>query len=103
MTIRRIAGLWLGGMLCLLAGCGGVRDRGGVPARSQVVVYSSQDREFGEPILRGYAQRSGVEVLRKFDVESTTTVGLANDIIAEMSRPRCDLFWNNEILNTLRL
>jgi iron(III) transport system substrate-binding protein len=68
-----------------------------------VVVYSSQDREFGQPILRDYAKRTGVEVLPKFDVESTKTVGLANDIIAEASRPRCDLFWNNEILNTLRL
>ena len=29
--------------------------------------------------------------------------GLTNLIIAEARRPRCDLFWNNEILNTLRL
>ena len=68
-----------------------------------MVVYSAQDREFAEPILRAYEKRTGVEVLPKFDVESTKTVGLANDIIAEKSRPRCDLFWNNEILNTLRL
>jgi iron(III) transport system substrate-binding protein len=68
-----------------------------------VVVYSAQDREFGEPVLRAYGQRTGVEVLPKFDVESSKTVGLANAIIAEKSRPRCDLFWNNEILNTLRL
>jgi iron(III) transport system substrate-binding protein len=68
-----------------------------------VVVYSAQDREFGEPVLRAYGQRTGVEVLPKFDVESSKTVGLANAIVAEKSRPRCDLFWNNEILNTLRL
>ena len=42
-------------------------------------------------------------MLSKFDVESTKTVGLTNLIIAEARRPRCDLFWNNEILNTLRL
>jgi iron(III) transport system substrate-binding protein len=30
-------------------------------------------------------------------------VGLVEAIIAERNRPRCDLFWNNEILNTLRL
>ena len=68
-----------------------------------VVVYSSLDREFSEPILKDYGQRSGVRVLPKFDVESTKTVGLTNLIIAEAVRPRCDLFWNNEILNTLRL
>ncbi len=39
----------------------------------------------------------------KYDVESTKTVGLTNILMAEASRPRCDVFWNNEILNTLRL
>ncbi len=72
-------------------------------AADTIVVYSSLDREFSEPVLKDYAQRSGVRVLPKFDVESTKTVGLTNQIIAEARRPRCDLFWNNEILNTLRL
>ncbi len=72
------------------------------PAQT-VVVYSSLDREFSEPVLKAYGQRSGVRVLPKFDVESTKTVGLTNLIVTEAARPRCDLFWNNEILNTLRL
>ena len=72
-------------------------------AADTVVVYSSLDREFSQPILKGYSQNSGVRVLPKFDVESTKTVGLTNLIMAEAERPRCDLFWNNEILNTLRL
>ena len=72
-------------------------------AADTVVVYSALDREFSEPILKAYGQSSGVRVLPKFDVESTKTVGLTNLIFAEAERPRCDLFWNNEILNTLRL
>ena len=76
------------------------RQRGAGP---RVVVYSSLDREFSEPLLKDYAARTGVEVLPKFDVESTKTVGLTNLIITEAEQPRCDLFWNNEILNTLRL
>jgi iron(III) transport system substrate-binding protein len=72
-------------------------------AADTVVVYSALDQEFAEPILKQYASKSGVRVLPKFDVESTKTVGLTNLIIAESVRPRCDLFWNNEILNTLRL
>ncbi len=100
MKARAVAGLWIVG---LLAGCGGARDGTGGAPHAQVVVYSAQDREFGEPILRAYQERTGVEVRTKFDVESTKTVGLANAIIAEKSRPQCDLFWNNEILNTLRL
>jgi iron(III) transport system substrate-binding protein len=72
-------------------------------ADDTVVVYSALDREFSEPILKAYEKSSGTGVLAKFDVESTKTVGLANLLIAEARRPRCDLFWNNEILNTLRL
>ena len=72
-------------------------------ADDTVVVYTALDREFSEPILKAYEKSSGVGVLAKFDVESTKTVGLTNVIIAEAARPRCDLFWNNEILNTLRL
>jgi len=72
-------------------------------AADTVVVYSALDREFSAPILKAYGKDSGVRVLPKFDVESTKTVGLTNLIIAEAERPRCDLFWNNEILNTLRL
>ena len=72
-------------------------------AAEPVVVYSALDREFSEPIPKAYGQNSGVRVLLKFDVESTKTVGLTNLIIAESERPRCDVFWNNEILNTLRL
>jgi iron(III) transport system substrate-binding protein len=74
-----------------------------VNGADNVVVYSALDREFSEPILKEYSKRSGIRVLPKFDVESTKTVGLTNLIIAEASRPRCDCFWNNEILNTLRL
>ena len=72
-------------------------------AAETVVVYTALDREFSEPLLNAYAKSAGVRVLPKFDVESTKTVGLTNLIVAEAGRPRCDLFWNNEILNTLRL
>lgn len=69
----------------------------------EVVVYAALDREFSEPLLEEFQQRSGVRVLPKYDVESTKTVGLVNALIQEQARPRCDLFWNNEILHTVRL
>src|SRR5437867_2406249 len=103
MRQRIGAGCWLGVLLGWLTGCGQVHDEtvGVVPRR--VVVYSALDQEFAEPVLKAYQQGTGVEILPKFDVESTKTVGLTNLIITERARPRCDLFWNNEILNTLRL
>jgi iron(III) transport system substrate-binding protein len=69
----------------------------------QVIVYTALDREFSEPIFKKFTEETGVVVRSKFDTESTKTVGLAQAIIAERDRPRCDIFWNNEILNTLRL
>jgi len=67
------------------------------------VVYSALDREFSEPILDEFSQRTGVRVLARYDVESTKTVGLVQAIRAESKRAKCDLFWNNEILHTIRL
>lgn len=48
-------------------------------------------------------RETGIEVRGKFDVELTKSVGLTQEIISERDRPRCDLFWNNEVVNTLRL
>jgi iron(III) transport system substrate-binding protein len=86
--------LWILALFPLLAGC---KDE------NEVVVYAALDREFSEPVLARFEQETGVRVLPKYDDESTKTVGLTNAIIQESNRPRCDVFWNNEILNTLRL
>src|SRR5438132_1613547 len=71
----------------------------------EVVVYTALDEEFSRPIFETFQKQSCIRVLGKFDTESTKTVGLAEAIIEESkrNRPRCDVFWNNEILHTLRL
>src|SRR5687767_9093950 len=83
-------------LVILLCGCWSAKQ-------NSVVVYTALDAEFSEPILQQFGQETGIEVRPKFDVESTKTVGLANALIAEKARPRADIFWNNEIVNTLRL
>lgn len=75
----------------------------GCGSGNEVVVYTALDREFSEPILKDFEKQTGIVALPKYDVESTKTVGLATAILAERNRPRCDVFWNNEILHTLRL
>ena len=80
MTQRSIVGI-VGLVALALSGCGGVDSDSG-EART-VVVYSALDREFAEPVLSSYQKKTGVEVLPKFDVESTKTVGLTNLIVAE--------------------
>jgi iron(III) transport system substrate-binding protein len=84
-------------------GQGQGNGRGSNQGTRTVVVYSALDREFAEPVLDEYKRATGVMIRSKFDVESTKTVGLTNLIAEEADSPRCDLFWNNEVLNTLRL
>ena len=74
-------------------------------SENEVVVYCALDREFSESILKEFesTSESSIAVSAKYDVESTKTVGLVTAIINEKNRPRCDLFWNNEILHTIRL
>lgn len=69
----------------------------------EVVAYAALDKEFSEPLLEEFGKQTGIKVLGKYDIESNKTVGLANEIITNASRPRGDLFWNNEILHTIRL
>ena len=74
-------------------------------SESDVVIYASLDQEFSMPILKAFERSTDGEttVIGKFDIESTKTVGLVNEIIAESSRPVCDVFWNNEMMHTIRL
>ena len=83
-------------MFLLLSGCWTSHDR-------EVVVYTAQDEEYARPIFADFEKTSGIAVLPQWDSESTKTVGLAKRIEAEAARPRCDVFWNNEILLTIRL
>jgi iron(III) transport system substrate-binding protein len=108
---------WLGrlGLLTFLAGAavaaaviyleskGAPGGAGGGTEKRDVVVYTALDREFSEPIFDAFTEKTGIRVLAKYDAESTKTVGLVSALIAERRRPRCDVFWNNEILHTLRL
>ncbi len=93
---------WLGrwGFVCLwwLSHGGCVQQH-----PEQVVVFCALDREFSESQLQAFTEQTGIAVQPKFDTESTKTVGLANQILEQADRGVCDVFWNNEILHTLRL
>ena len=68
-----------------------------------MVVYTAQDEEFATPIFAKFTDKTAITVEPKFDSESTKTVGLYAELVAEAERPRADVFWNNEPINTLRL
>jgi iron(III) transport system substrate-binding protein len=91
--------------VCLtLAGAAALAGLTGCPrSEPRVVLYCAQDREFAEGLLDEFRQKGGLAVAPKFDTEANKSVSLYQELVAEKDRPRCDVFWNNEILSTLRL
>jgi iron(III) transport system substrate-binding protein len=69
----------------------------------EVVIYTSVDQVFSEPILNAFEKARGIKVRAVYDVEASKTVGLVNRLIAEKDRPKCDVFWNNEFARTIAL
>ncbi len=70
---------------------------------SAVVVYCAHDSVFADSILRDFEQKTGVKLAIKYDTEATKSLGLVELLLAEKDAPRCDLFWNNELLGTAEL
>jgi len=84
-----------GALLSLCVGCNSNRN--------VVIVYASQDQVYAEPILQEFTKETGIRVRAIYDNEAVKTVGLANRLLAERSRPQCDIFWNNEEFRTRQL
>ncbi|OAD20557.1 extracellular solute-binding protein family 1, partial [Candidatus Thiomargarita nelsonii] len=70
---------------------------------SEVVVYTSVDQVFSEPILQEFETRTGIKLKAVYDVEASKTTGLFNRLIAEKPYPKADVFWNSEVGYTLVL
>ncbi len=68
-----------------------------------VVVYTSVDQVYSEPIFRDFENTTGIKVLAVYDVEATKTTGLVNRLIAEKRYPMADVFWSGEFGQTLLL
>lgn len=82
-------------LLSITVGC--------APEDAEVIVYTSLDRHLSEPVLQEFTRTTGIRVKPVYDVEASKTVGLVNRLIAESQNPRADVFWNSEVIHTLRL
>jgi iron(III) transport system substrate-binding protein len=71
--------------------------------QNDVVVYTSQDQTYAEPIFREFTKQTGIKVRAVYDNEAVKTVGLVNRLLAEKNHPQCDVFWNNEEFRTRQL
>jgi len=83
-------------ILSLPACAGQTEDR-------QVVIYTSVDQVYAEPVLKRFTAETGILVKPVYDVEATKTSGLVNRLIAEKERPLADVFWSGEFVQTLLL
>jgi iron(III) transport system substrate-binding protein len=72
-------------------------------ASKVVVVYTSLDQIFSEPIIEQFEKDSGITVKSVYDTEATKTTGLVNRLIAEKDNPRADVFWSSEVGRTIVL
>lgn len=68
-----------------------------------LVVYCAHDAEFADRILRDFERQTGIAVSVRYDTEATKSLGLVNLLKSEKDHPRCDVFWNNELLGTIDL
>ena len=71
--------------------------------RKALVVYCAHDSVYSDKILRGFTKKTGIRVWPIHDTEATKSLGLVERLIREKDAPRCDVFWNNQLLGTLDL
>lgn len=94
---RRIAGLL--GLVGLLLAWPLLWDRGTPP----LVVYCAHDAVFAREILDRFERDTGIPLAVRYDTEATKSLGLVELLRRERRRPRCHVFWNNELLGMLSL
>src|SRR5258707_15369626 len=62
----------------------------------EVVVYTSVDQVFSEPVFKEFERQSGIAVRAVFDTEETKSTGVLNRLIAEAASPQADVFWSGD-------
>lgn len=83
-------------MITLLVSCSKEENK-------QVVIYTSVDQVYSEPIFKVFEEKTGIKVKALYDVEAQKTTGLASRLEAEKDSPEADVFWNGEFTKTIAL
>jgi iron(III) transport system substrate-binding protein len=89
-------------VICVLVSVAGF-CAGNTLASKEVVVYTSLDKVFSEPVLQEFEKQTGIKVKAVYDSEATKTTGLVNRLIAEKKAPQGDVFWNSKTCRTIIL
>jgi iron(III) transport system substrate-binding protein len=84
--------IWIGGLVLLIVGL----LSGNWSAAAEVVVYTSEDQVFSEPVLKACEAKTGIAVKAVYDTEETKSTGVVNRLLAERTNPQADVFWSND-------
>ena len=73
------------------------------PRVPRLTIYCAHDSVYSQQVLERFRKETGIKFNVKYDTEATKSLGLVELILQEKGAPLCDVFWNNEVLGTLRL
>mgnify|MGYP001065310378 CR=1 FL=1 len=90
-------------VLALFAAVLTVSGCGASESDADLVVYCAHDEVYAREVFDAFEKNTGIRVRVKYDTEATKSLGLTEAIIAEAGDPRCDVFWNNQLLGTVEL
>jgi iron(III) transport system substrate-binding protein len=88
------------GIAIVLAFAAGCRPDSGA---GDIVAYVAHDPIHSGPILKTFEDRTGLRIQVVGDTEASKTTGLANRLLERKDSPEADVFWNNEVMQTVRL
>lgn len=110
---KGIAFLLLAALALGLCACGGTQQsqqsqqpqsqQSQPAAQREITIYTAVDQVYSEQIFKEFEEETGIKVNAVYDIESNKTTGLTNKILAEAENPVCDVFWNNEFVQTIEL
>ncbi len=72
-------------------------------SENEVIIYTTVDQIFSEPILKDFEKETGIKVKAVYDTEETKSTGVLNRLIAEKDNPQCDIFWSGDPVRTIVL
>jgi iron(III) transport system substrate-binding protein len=84
--------------ICLVV-CAGCHSS----ATREVVVYSSVDQVFSEPVFRDFERETGIRIRAVYDTEETKSTGVLNRLITEAQNPQADVFWSGDPVRPFQL
>lgn len=63
----------------------------------QVVVYTSVDEEYAEPLFKQFSEKSGIAIVPRYDSEAAKSRQMLERLLQMKDKPDGDVCWNSEL------